>query len=83
MLREEEEEMEDPTAHEAISVADWKAQNCDKGKRSPRQAMHGTCVRCRVCTDGAHPNATTAASSAAMKKGSHLGCVDRKLGDHA
>ena len=26
---------------------------------------------------------TTAASSAAMKKGSHLGCVDQKLGDHA
>jgi hypothetical protein len=37
----EEEEMEDPTAHEAISVAEWKAQNCDKGKRSPRQALHG------------------------------------------
>ena len=57
MLREEEEEMEDPTAHEAISVAEWKAQNCDKGKQSLRQALHTTCVRCVVCTGGAHPNA--------------------------
>ena len=55
MLWEEEEKIEDPNALEAISVAEWKARNWDKRKRSPRQSIPGTCVR--VCTDGTHPNA--------------------------
>ena len=55
-LQEEEEKEKDATAHEAISVADWKAQKFGKGRKTPRQELHGTSVRCRECTEP-HSNA--------------------------
>ena len=35
-LQEEVEKEKDVTAHEAISVADWKAQKFGKGRKTPR-----------------------------------------------
>jgi hypothetical protein len=56
-LQKEEEKEKDATAHKAIfSAADWKAQKFGKGRKTPRQELHGTSVRCRECT-GPHPNA--------------------------
>ena len=78
-LQEEEQKEENATAHEAISVADWTAQSFGKGRKSPRQEMHGTSVRCRVCT-GPHPNAYYCCLRCSNEEGKPFGICGSKTG---
>ena len=67
-------------AHEAISLADWKAQNTGRGKSSSR--LVNMCFKCRVYTEGVHPNAYCCLKWN-NEEGNHLGMCKSKLGGPA